>query len=118
MGTAAWLARDGEVLAAAEIASDRRARRRGLRGRPKVQGALVIDPCRQVHSFGMRVAVDVAFCAADGTVLAVTTLHPWRISRISLRSRFVVEASAGAFERWSLRPGDQLQILEVPEGEG
>ena len=35
----AWLLRDGEVLASAEVAADRRARRQGLLGRDRVDGA-------------------------------------------------------------------------------
>ena len=58
----AWLVRDGDVLAAAEVADGARARRRGLLGRDAFEGALVLRPCRHVHTFGMRFPIDVAFC--------------------------------------------------------
>jgi uncharacterized protein len=107
-----WLVRDGEVLATAEIARTRRERTRGLLGRDGFTGALVFRKCRQVHTIGMRFSIDVAFCAADGTVLRASTLRPWRISALVWRSKFVIEAEAGAFERWNLRVGDQVEIKE------
>ena len=39
-----WLVRDGAVLASAEVPSGRRGRRRGLLGRPGVDGAFVLRP--------------------------------------------------------------------------
>jgi uncharacterized membrane protein (UPF0127 family) len=107
-----WLVRDGEVLAAAEVAATRRARGRGLLGRDGFTGALVIRPCRQVHTLGMRFAIDVAFCAADGRVLRTATLRPWRVSPLVWRARFVVEAEAGALERWQLAPGERVELKE------
>jgi hypothetical protein len=107
-----WLVRDGEVLAAAEVAGSRRARAQGLIGRPGFTGALVIRPCRQVHTAGMRFPIDVAFCDGDGVVLHLSTLRRWRASRLVWRSAFVVEAEAGAFERWGLRVGDRVEVKE------
>ncbi len=49
-----WLVRDDDVLAVAEVAASRGQRTRGLMGRDEFEGALVIRPCRQVHTFGMR----------------------------------------------------------------
>ena len=40
----AWLVREGDVLATAEVAETRRARRRGLLGRRDFEGALVLRP--------------------------------------------------------------------------
>jgi uncharacterized protein len=107
-----WLVRDGEVLAAAETARTRRERTRGLLGRDGFTGALVFRKCRQVHTAGMRFAIDVAFCDRHGVVLRVSTLKPWRLSALVWRSAFVIEAEAGAFERWGLRVGDQVEVKE------
>jgi hypothetical protein len=107
-----WLVRDGEVLAAAEVTRTRRERGRGLLGRDGYTGALIFRPCHQVHTVGMRFAIDVAFCSADDVVLAVRTMKPWRLSPLVWRSAFVIEAESGAFERWGLRVGDQVEVKE------
>ena len=44
-------------------------RLRGLFGRGGFEGVLVLCPCNDIHTFGMRKAIDVAFVAEDGTVL-------------------------------------------------
>lgn len=107
-----WLLRDGDVLAAAEIAATRRARRRGLRGRDDVEGALVLRPCRSVHTVGMRFTIDVAFCDGDGLVIKTCCLPPWRLSPVVGRAALAIEARAGAFERWKLRVGDTVEVRE------
>ena len=108
----AWLLRDGEVLAALEIASTRRERRRGLLGREGIEGALLLKPARSVHTIGMRFPIDVAFCDRELAVIAVRCMRRYRMSRPRLRASCVIEASAGAFDRWGLRVGDRLEVSE------
>jgi uncharacterized protein len=105
-----WLVRGDEVLAAADVAVTRRQRRQGLIGRPRLEGVLVLRPCRQVHTFRMSFPVDVAFCDRDGFVLHVVTLAPRRVSRLVPRAYFAIEANAGSFERWKLEPGDLVEV--------
>lgn len=105
-----WLVRDGEVLAAATAARTHRERAWGLLGRDGVSGALVLRPCRQVHTVGMRFAIDVAFCDRDGVVLRIVTLRPWRLSRPVWRAAMAIEAEAGACERWGLAVGDRVEV--------
>jgi uncharacterized membrane protein (UPF0127 family) len=40
-------------------------------------------------------------------------LRPDRIPLPALRSGCVIEAAVGSFDRWRLRPGDQLEVREV-----
>jgi uncharacterized membrane protein (UPF0127 family) len=108
----AWLVREGDVLATAEIAETKRARRRGLIGRREFEGALVLLPCRHVHTFFMRFPIDVAFCDRNGTVLRTCRLRPWRLSPLVANAAFAIEADAGAFERWGLRVGDEVEVKE------
>lgn len=116
MGTAAptsgpaWVLRDGDVLAAAEVADSLVARMRGLLGRSGYEGALFLPRTRAVHSVGMRFPIDVAFLDTQLRVVAVVYLPPWRCTRPRWGCRWVLEAESGAFERWGLRPGDQLEI--------
>jgi len=105
-----WLLREDEVLATLEVAEDRRSRRKGLLGRDGVEGALLLTKARSVHTLGMRFPIDVAFCDADLRVLRVTTMPRHRIGRPCLKARCVIEAEAGAFAHWELRPGDRLEV--------
>lgn len=105
-----WLLRGDDVLAAAEVAVTRRVRTRGLIGREDLEGVLILRPCRQVHTFGMRVPIDVAFCDRYGFVLHAVAMRPRRVSRLVWRSYFAIEAPVGSFERWTLQLGDVVEI--------
>jgi uncharacterized membrane protein (UPF0127 family) len=104
------LVRGEDVLAAAEVAVTRRQRRTGLMGRDVLDGVLVLRPCRQVHTFGTRFPIDVAFCDRDGFVLHISTLARKRVSRPVLRAYFAIEARAGSFDRWKVAVGDVVEI--------
>ena len=112
MNTPGWLLRDGEVLAALEVAEEFRDRSRGLLGRDGIEGALLLRPARSVHTMGMTFAIDVAFCDRDLTVLRTLCMRPGRVTRPTLRRGCVIEAESGAFDRWRLRPGDKLEVRE------
>ncbi|MGH9212292.1 MAG: DUF192 domain-containing protein [Acidimicrobiales bacterium] len=108
----AWLLREGEVLASLEIARGRRDRARGLLGRDGIEGALLLEPARSVHTLGMRFPIDVAFCDGDLVVLRVLRMQRHRVALPVWRASAVIEAEAGCFARWQLRPGDQLEVKE------
>lgn len=107
-----WLLRDGEVLASVEVADSRPARRRGLLGRDSIDGALLLVPARSVHTIGMRFPIDVAWLDGELTVLRTTCVRRHRVSRPVLKARSVLEAEAGAFARWNLVVGDQLELKD------
>jgi len=110
--TTTWLLRDNVVLANAEVAASTGERLRGLLGRSGFTGALVLPRTRSVHSAGMRFVVDVAFLDKSMCVIDVVQLPPWRMTMPRWRARTVLEAEAGAFERWGLRVGDILELHE------
>jgi uncharacterized membrane protein (UPF0127 family) len=105
-----WLLRGGDVLAAAEVATGLSERTKGLLGRTGYDGAFVLHRTRSVHTFGMKFAIDVALCDKQLTVVKVTRLRAWRMSVPARGCRTVIEAEAGAFDRWGLKVGDQLEL--------
>jgi hypothetical protein len=77
-------------------ADTRRARLRGLLGhRTPPPFALRLDPCRSVHTFGMRFALDLHWLDGDGAVLRVDRAVPPRRVRACRRARAVVEVPVG-----------------------
>lgn len=113
LGTVPWLVTDdARVLASAEVADARSARRRGLLGRDHLEGALVLRPCRWIHTLGMRFPIDVAFLDDDGMVVKTMQMHQHRIGVPVWRASLVIEAEAGAFARWGLRVGDVVAIRD------
>ncbi len=105
-----WLVRGDDVLATLEVADSFVDRFKGLLGRDGIDGALLIKPGLSVHTLGMKFGIDVAFCTKDLTVLETVCMQPWRVGLIRPRARCVIEAEEGAFERWGLNLGDELEI--------
>ncbi|WP_133912650.1 DUF192 domain-containing protein [Streptomyces sp. NBC_00582] len=96
-----------------EIAASYRARTRGLLGRDAVEGAMLLTPAGSVHTFGMRIPIDVAYLDRRLTVVAVRTMPPGRLGLPRLRSRHVLESAAGAMEGWGVRAGVRVEVVEV-----
>lgn len=108
-----WLLRKGDVLAAIDPPA---------RGWPHaIQGAVVRRGPFLVHTLRAGRGLDLAWCAEvrtddDGTCLEVSriaSVGPWRVARPHLAKGAVVAAERGAFDRWQLRVGDELEIREV-----
>ncbi len=107
-----WLVCGDRVLASAERANRRGSRARGLLGRDGIGGALVLTPCRSVHTLGMRFAIDVAYLDEQGIVIKIVRMHRNRAGWPVWKAKSVVEAEAGAFERWGLQLGQQVELRE------
>ncbi len=101
------------------VAETPSSRRRGLLGTDALaegEGLLLV-PCRQVHTFGMRYPVDVVFLDGSHRVVRVAgSLKPWRLSPVVWRARAVLELPAGRTERTGITEGNLLEVISLPEG--
>jgi uncharacterized membrane protein (UPF0127 family) len=93
---------DGGLAVA--IACGRRARLCGLAGlrSPLAGAALLLAPCRSVHTAGMRWSLDLVWLGPGGGVVRLDRdVEPWRV-RSCRRARAVIEVPAGRGE-WLAR---------------
>ena len=96
-----------------EFACTLKARMKGLLGRAEANGALLLAPCRDIHTFGMSRPIDVAFVAPDGTVVA-SYRDVGSGKRLRNKSAVAtVERFACANARW-FEPGDSIQLSVAP----
>jgi uncharacterized membrane protein (UPF0127 family) len=58
----------------------------------------------------VRFPIDVAYCDGALRVVRTAQVNPNRLCLPVMRARAVVEAEAGSFARWGLRPGDVLEV--------
>ncbi|MFK4144096.1 DUF192 domain-containing protein [Streptomyces sp. NPDC004065] len=105
---------EAPVKVALELATSYRARTRGLLGRDAVDGALLLSPANSVHTFRMRIPIDVAYLDRDLRVLKVVTMKPGRLGLPRLRSRHVLESEAGAMAGWGVRAGVRVEVEVRP----
>ena len=110
-----WLLHNGDVVCALELAETSQERRRGLRlsGGERPAGAVALSGVRVLHGVGLAESIDLAFLADDLTVVRVTRLSPWGLAVCPRGVSRVLHAEAGAFERWGVAAGLQLEIREV-----
>jgi uncharacterized membrane protein (UPF0127 family) len=108
----------GAPLARVDLATDRAGRRRGLLGLDGYRRILVLQPARQIHTFGMRFAIDVAWRDRSGSVLRTAQLPPNRLSAWVPRAHSVLEAEAGTFDQLGIAPGDRLVTFPVGGDQG
>ena len=109
------LDRDCELAAYVEVAGESRSRRRGLLGSSRLDDAagIWIAPCEAIHTFGMRMPIDVVFLDRKHRARKlVRNLGPARIA-LCLAGSSVLELAPGAIARSGLQPGDQLQFQAV-----
>jgi uncharacterized protein len=72
---------------------------------------LWIVPCRGVHSFGMRFAIDVVYLNSEQTVVYVQeNFRPWRVAPVRLSAASVVELPSGTIDETHTRVGDIIDV--------
>lgn len=88
-----------------ELATTARARLRGMLFRDPDTTTRLLIPCKDVHTFGMRYPLDVAFISKDGAVLEVHR-------NVATMHRLKNKDAAMVAERFS-RSGDWLTKGDV-----
>jgi uncharacterized protein len=105
----------GRLLATAEVADTPQSRMTGLLGRdglPPGHG-LILDPCRLIHTFMMRFALDVVFYdRAHRVTRAVADVKPSRLAWGGWRATATLELPAGTLAAggFTLMSGTQLRL--------
>ncbi len=77
---------------------------------------LLLSPCGSIHTFWMRMAIDVCFLDHRWEVVkAVPGVRPWRCLGGGRRSRATLELPAGTLAATGTRGGDRLALTEGGE---
>lgn len=76
------------------------ARLRGIRAYPTWKGVLILAPCSDVHTFGIRKSLDIAFVDRRGVVLESYRRVPPRRRRRCRGACYTLERWAEPEEEW------------------
>ena len=88
-------------------------RAKGLMFRKEWDGfdGLLLSPCGSIHTFCMRMEIDVCFLDSEQRILkALASLGPWRSAHGGRESHATLELPAGTLERTGTRTGDRLVV--------
>ncbi len=84
-------------------------RAKGLLGSSEVgAGRGLLIRAKQVHTLGMRYAIDTVYLDAGGRIIRIDTLEPGRVGPLVFPARWVLELDAGEAERLGIAPGGTL----------
>jgi len=71
---------------------------------------LLISPCNSIHTFFMKMNIDVVFLTKDFKVVKVFyNLKPWRMTTMYFKSKHVLEMKAGTLVP-NLQIGESLRV--------
>lgn len=103
-----------EIAGNVTVARSLPARMKGLLGKkemPRGDGML-IEPCKGIHTFGMRFAIDAIFFDRTRRIIAVMKdLPPNRLTPFYFRAAGVLELPAGAVGKTSAKVGDEVGFV-------
>lgn len=87
----------------------------GLLGKTvlREEEGLWLSPCRSIHTFFMRIPIDVLFLDRQGIVLYQRTLIPWRLTPWKHSCEGVLELPQGTLRRTGTQPGDRVKLTPV-----
>lgn len=109
-------ARTGHAIAGTvEFALTRQARRRGLLGRHAIDAsaALILSPCKAIHTAFMRFPIDVVFLDGQWRVLRIVfEMPPWRAA-IAAGAAAVIELPSGSLRTRDVAVGDGLFLAST-----
>ena len=92
------------------------ARFKGLMGQTSLPlgHGLLIEPCNSVHTFFMKIDIDVVFLDSKRKVVGVAhSMVPWRMSRYYPSAKSVLELPAGVALASGTQPGDELRFEPI-----
>lgn len=88
----------------------------GLMGKKKLSTdeAILFPKCNSIHTFFMRMPIDVIFVSKSGKVVAVLeSLAPWRMLLPRAAAKHTIEMRAHRAKELGISPGDVLECEGV-----
>jgi len=73
---------------------------------------LLLTPCNEIHTFGMKFDIDTITLSKEGEVLFIDAAVPPRKARKRVKGGYsVLELNSGMAEKLGLSPGDILEFV-------
>ncbi len=102
---------DARMLKKVQFATTPIKRFLGLVGKRVFDGILVLYPCSDLHTFGMRMYIDVAFIDSQGVVVKLVRNLPPR-ARVRCKNSVAVLERCASDEPW-VSVGDVLSLFAL-----
>lgn len=91
----------------------------GLMGKKQLKSydGILLKPCNSIHTFFMRMSIDVLFINKAGIITdIIPSMRPWRITLPSFKHYACIEMPANSSILFQyLKIGQKLSVLELDE---
>lgn len=110
------LVKDGEILCSyVEDASNFYTRFMGLMYRKSIpmDHGLLLTPCNEIHTFGMRFDIDTVAISKEGEVLFIDkAVKPNKIRKKVKGCHMILELNSGVSDQLGLQVGDRIEFVK------
>ena len=74
---------------------------------------LLLDPCKEIHTFGMKFAIDTLTISRDNIIIYIDeNIAPRRVRPGVKGGKKVLELNAGTIKKYGLELGDLVEFQE------
>lgn len=74
---------------------------------------LLLEPCNEIHTFGMKFAIDTITISRDNRIIYIDeNIVPGKIRPVIKDGKKVLELVSGTVEKYDLKLGDEVEFLE------
>lgn len=81
----------------------------GLMGKKHVDYGLLLIPCKSIHTFFMKIPIDVVYLDAELTVVDIErNLKPWKTGKICSKAYGVLELPSGLADKLHIAVGKPI----------
>lgn len=71
---------------------------------------LLLKKCKSVHTFFMKIPIDIVYLDKNYKILFFETLNPWRVGRFIKGTKHILELKKG--ESLNMRYGDYIKFID------
>lgn len=81
----------------------------GLMGKKHLTYGLLLIPCNSIHTYFMKIPIDVLYLNESFTVIDIqTNLQPWKIGKYNRKTHSILELPAGLADRLQIAVGQHI----------
>lgn len=85
----------------------------GLMGRKSLEEGkgLLLDPCNQIHTFGMKFSIDTLTLDKNGVIIYIDKrVEPGKVRKIVPKGKKVLELPSGTVDKYMLQVGQIISM--------
>lgn len=84
-------------------------RMKGLMGKKEIKKGLYFQPCNNIHTFFMKVPIDVLYLDKEGKIIYMDNpIVPWKIGKIVPKGSAIIELPEGTINKYNIKIGQKV----------